>query len=97
MTCALCDDTGWKTIEANGVSRVARCECMRESAAARLLAEARIPRRYQHCDLTNYIAYNERLTKALAAQFQKDGLLEVAQKHVRILDIAAIERVISAK
>jgi DNA replication protein DnaC len=38
---------------------------MRESAAARLLAEARIPRRYLHCDLANYIAYNEWLTKAM--------------------------------
>ena len=65
MTCALCDDTGWKTIEANGVSRVARCDCMRESAVVRVLAEARIPRRYQHCDLSNYTAYNEWLTKAL--------------------------------
>jgi len=65
VTCALCDDTGWKTIEVDGVSRVARCDCMRESAAARLLAEARIPRRYQHCGFDNYVAYNERLTKAL--------------------------------
>jgi DNA replication protein DnaC len=38
---------------------------MREPAAARRLAEARIPRRYQHCDLANYTAYNEQLTKAL--------------------------------
>ena len=65
MPCAICDDTGWKTIEVDGVSRVTRCECMRESAAARRLAEARIPRRYQHCDLANYTAYNEKLTKAL--------------------------------
>jgi DNA replication protein DnaC len=61
----MCDDTGWKTIEVDGVSRVARCECMRESSTARLLSEARIPRRYQHCDLANYTAYNEQLTKAL--------------------------------
>jgi len=64
-SCAICDDTGWKTIEVDGVSRVTRCDCMRESAAARLLAEARIPRRYQHCSLSNYTAYNEKLTKAL--------------------------------
>ena len=65
MPCAICDDTGWKTIEVDGVSRVTRCDCMRESAAARRLADARIPRRYQHCDLSNYTAYNEKLTKAL--------------------------------
>ena len=65
MPCAICDDTGWKTIEVDGISRVARCECARESTSARLLAEARIPRRYQHCDLINYLSYNEQLTKAL--------------------------------
>jgi DNA replication protein DnaC len=65
VACEICDDTGWKTIEVDGVSRVTRCDCTRESAAARLLSEARIPRRYQHCDLTSYTAYNEKLTKAL--------------------------------
>jgi len=61
----MCDDTGWRTIEVDGVSRVTRCDCMRESAAARRIAEARIPRRYQHCDLGNYTAYNEKLITAL--------------------------------
>jgi DNA replication protein DnaC len=65
VSCVLCDDTGWKTVEANGVSRVTRCDCMRESAGARLLGEARIPRRYQHCNFSNYIAYNEWLTRGL--------------------------------
>ena len=31
MACSLCDDTGWKSIEINGVSRVARCDCVRDS------------------------------------------------------------------
>ncbi len=62
--CPICDDTTWKTIEVDGVARVTRCDCIRASAAARLLAEARIPRRYQHCDFENYLAYNEHLTKA---------------------------------
>ena len=64
MACAICDDTGWKTIEVEGVARVTRCDCVRESLAARLLGDARIPRRYQHCDLDNYVAYNEQLVKA---------------------------------
>jgi DNA replication protein DnaC len=48
---------------------------VRAASAARLLAEARIPRRYQHCDFDNYVAYNEQLAKGqqqarrLAAQF----------------------------
>ena len=65
MACEICDDTTWKTIIIDGVSRVTRCDCIRESSAARLLADARIPRRYLHCDFTNYLAYNEHLTRAL--------------------------------
>ena len=65
MLCSFCDGTGWKTVEIDGVSRVTRCDCIRDSAASRLLAEARIPRRYQHCDFANYLSYNEHLTRAL--------------------------------
>ena len=65
MGCAICDDTTWKTIIVDGVSRVTRCDCIRESSAARLLGDARIPHRYQHCDFGNYLAYNEHLTRAL--------------------------------
>jgi len=65
VPCAICDDTTWKTITVDGISRVTRCDCVRESSSARLLGDARIPRRYQHCDFTNYTAYNEQLTKAL--------------------------------
>jgi len=63
--CSICDDTTWKSIEVDGVPRVTRCDCIRESAAQRLLNDARIPRRYQHCDFDNYVAYNEQLTSAL--------------------------------
>jgi DNA replication protein DnaC len=65
VPCEICDDTTWKTITVDGVSRVTRCDCVRESAATRLLADARIPRRYQHCTVANYLAYNEHLTRAL--------------------------------
>jgi DNA replication protein DnaC len=65
VPCGICDDTTWKTIIVDGISKVTRCDCVRESLTTRLLSEARIPRRYQHCDFSNYIAYNEHLTRAL--------------------------------
>jgi DNA replication protein DnaC len=65
VACPLCDDTGWKSIEVDGIRRVTRCDCVRESSTARALGQARIPRRYQHCDLKNFEAYNELLTRAL--------------------------------
>ncbi|MDO8836926.1 MAG: ATP-binding protein [Vicinamibacterales bacterium] len=64
MTCPLCDDTGWQTIERDGVSRVARCSCWRNGAAVRHMDDARIPRRYQHCDFGNFRDYNESLRRA---------------------------------
>src|SRR5688572_10163444 len=65
MPCAICDDTGWKTSVADGVPRVTRCDCIRQSAGERLLANARIPKRYEHCTFENFTAYNEHLQKAL--------------------------------
>jgi DNA replication protein DnaC len=65
MPCPVCDDTGWKAVEQDGVRRVARCECWRDRIVDKLLADARIPRRYQHCDLDNFLVYNEQLTKAV--------------------------------
>ena len=47
----LCDDTGWKAVEERGRRRVERCDCWRSNLAVRALADARIPRRYVHCDL----------------------------------------------
>ncbi|MGC4082963.1 MAG: ATP-binding protein [Vicinamibacterales bacterium] len=64
MPCDLCDDTGWKPIDDNGVRRVVRCECKRGEAGQLRLASANIPRRYQHCTIANFTAYNESLKKA---------------------------------
>jgi DNA replication protein DnaC len=82
MGCPLCDDTGWKPVEdaasapAAGASRearagsaprrVVRCDCWRERAGRERLADANIPKRYQHCTLANVTAYNETLEKAVA-------------------------------
>ena len=64
--CELCDDTGWKAIEVDGVRRVERCDCWREGLAARLLDEARIPPRYRRCDLGTFVTYpNEKLLNAV--------------------------------
>ncbi len=66
MVCAQCDDTGWSTVVVEGVSRVTRCACWRAARAERILAAARIPRRYQHCSLDNFVTYdNESLARAV--------------------------------
>lgn len=65
MTCPLCDDTGWKSMEKDGVRRVTRCDCWRESAVATLMAQARIPKRYKHCDLASFVDHNDSLAQAV--------------------------------
>jgi len=55
--CALCNGTGWKTATDNsgsGDRRVTRCDCQVRARQQSLLTGARIPRRYEHCELANY-------------------------------------------
>jgi DNA replication protein DnaC len=54
VACAICEDTGWKTITIDGVSRVTRCECWQQRLSQTLLKSARIPRGYAHCELSNF-------------------------------------------
>jgi DNA replication protein DnaC len=54
MSCPICNDTRWRSIEDNGVERVVRCECWRNSLIERLMSSARIPARYSRCELDNF-------------------------------------------
>jgi DNA replication protein DnaC len=66
MACPECEDTGWKPIEADGIRRVVRCDCWRNRVGQTRLADANIPKRYQHCTLENFLAYNDSLDRAVA-------------------------------
>ncbi|MBS1852140.1 MAG: ATP-binding protein [Acidobacteria bacterium] len=52
--CILCAGTGWKTVSQGGERRVARCDCRMQARSKTLLEAARIPRRYEHCELSNF-------------------------------------------
>jgi DNA replication protein DnaC len=54
QTCPACNDTGWKTIGEGRERRVTRCDCQRRQYVQKLLERARIPQRYQHCELSNF-------------------------------------------
>ena len=54
QTCPACQDTGWKTIGDGRERRVTRCDCQRQQYAQKLLDRARLPQRYQHCELSNF-------------------------------------------
>src|SRR6266567_3538812 len=50
--CPDCGGSGWKVAGAD--RRVARCECRLKMRGESLLAAARIPKRYEHCELSNF-------------------------------------------
>lgn len=57
-TCPICDDSGFKTLEreerGRKIRRVVRCDCRMQSFSYSMLAAARIPKRYEHCELSNF-------------------------------------------
>jgi DNA replication protein DnaC len=58
--CPNCSGSGWEPVEGG----VRRCRCMESARFEKLIAEARIPKRYEHCDLVSYLPQNESQKKA---------------------------------
>lgn len=52
--CRLCEGTGWKSVSLGSERRVTRCDCRLQARTQTLLANARIPKRYEHCELSNF-------------------------------------------
>ena len=60
--CPICSGSGWEPADENG--KVRRCRCLESARMERLIAEARIPQRYEHCDLDSYLPNHESQKKA---------------------------------
>ena len=54
MSCPICHDTHWKSIDVNGVEQVVRCDCWRGDLVKRLMADARIPPRFSRAELDTF-------------------------------------------
>ena len=52
--CPLCEGTGWKSVSIGSERRVTRCDCRLQARTQALLTAARIPKRYEHCELSNF-------------------------------------------
>jgi len=68
--CPICEGSGLRVVErANGLRVAEPCECRAERRLARMLEQARIPQRYAHCKLEefvpNYGGNNPSLSNAL--------------------------------
>ncbi len=68
--CPLCQGSGWKVVErttkgAEALSTESKmvwavpCDCTVGDRTERILAKARVPERYRHCDFDNYEVDNE--------------------------------------
>jgi DNA replication protein DnaC len=108
MPCALCDDTGWKAVDLDGVRRVERCDCWRSGITTRLLDDARVPPRYRRCDLETFVTYpNEKLIAAVRRARRFSDEFPVIQKGLCLigppgigkthLSVAVLRSVIQSK
>jgi DNA replication protein DnaC len=52
-TCPFCAGSGWRTVP-GAEHGVTRCDCQLRARADALIAAARIPKRYEHCELSNF-------------------------------------------
>ncbi len=52
--CPLCSGSGWRTVPGAPEHGVTRCDCQLRARAGSLIAAAHIPKRYEHCELSNF-------------------------------------------
>ena len=52
--CPLCAGSGWKTVSGSPERGVTRCDCQMRARTGSLITAARIPKRYEHCELSNF-------------------------------------------
>lgn len=51
--CPVCAGSGWKTVP-GAEHGVTRCDCRLRARNEAMIAAARIPKRYEHCELSNF-------------------------------------------
>jgi len=52
--CPACAGSGWKPVPGEPEHGVTRCDCQLRGRGGALIAAARIPRRYEHCELSEF-------------------------------------------
>jgi DNA replication protein DnaC len=52
--CPLCAGSGWKPVPGAPERGVTRCDCQVQARGGAMIAAARIPKRYEHCELSNF-------------------------------------------
>jgi DNA replication protein DnaC len=52
--CALCAGSGWRVVPDAPERGVTRCDCQLRARGEAMVSAARIPKRYEHCELSNF-------------------------------------------
>src|SRR5216683_8386390 len=52
--CPVCAGSGWKRVTGAPDGGVTRCDCQLRTRGAAMIASAHIPKRYEHCELSNF-------------------------------------------
>ena len=52
----MCAGSGWKAVAGAPEHGVTRCDCQLRARGGALITSARIPKRYEHCELSNFTA-----------------------------------------
>src|SRR6202795_1662750 len=52
--CPLCAGSGWKPVPGPPERGVTRCDCQLQARGGAMIEAARIPKRYEHCELSNF-------------------------------------------
>jgi DNA replication protein DnaC len=64
--CPHCAGSGWKPVPGMPDGGVTRCDCRLQARSGAMVAAARIPKRYEHCELSNFEFEGPRLPLATA-------------------------------
>ena len=69
--CPECKGTGWVTVSKNGYKKCRRCSCYINREKDRLLVAARIPERYRHCSIGNFLTRSQKNLLDITDQIRK--------------------------
>lgn len=64
--CTICHGTGWQLLSVGGFAEARRCSCGELDRLIWLKELARIPQRYEHCSLENFMPLSLSQVRALA-------------------------------
>jgi len=88
--CSLCEGTGWKSVSTAADRRVTRCDCRTQARGEARLASARIPKRYEHCELSNFDLGGTRESLTAAHRAARRFVEEYPLEHTGLLIVGSI-------